>query len=126
MRRRCGGGVLHHRAAERGIDVDGIIAVAFKNAVVGEHATGAGGRFDRNSRSFVSVGGRTAGAGRWGVAVGRSETGQRYGGGAALHGYAGHGGCAAGAGSRASGAGIGRNSSAGVWMEAASWAFSAV
>src|ERR1700732_5639578 len=104
MRRRCGVGVLHNRAAERGIDVDGIIAVAFKNAVVGEPATGGGGRFDRNSRSFVSVGGRTAGAGRWGVAVGRSETRQRYGGRAALHGYSGHGGGAGGGGSSAPGA----------------------
>src|SRR6266403_608748 len=125
MHRRCGVSVLHYRPAERGIDVDGVIAVAFQNAVVGEHATGARGRFDGNSRTFVSVGGRTTGASRWGVAAGRSETGQRYGGGAALHGYAGHGGCAACAGSRATGTGIWRNSSACVWIGAASGAFSA-
>ena len=76
MRGRGGVGILHDGRADRGFDVDGIIAVAFEKSVVVEHAAGAGSRFDGDSGSGVLVGGRMAGAVGRSVAAGAPKLGR--------------------------------------------------
>src|ERR1700691_6114283 len=121
MSRRWGMGVLHQSGTQRRFDVDGVVAIAFQNAVIVEDSARARSGFDGDSGALVSAGGGTSGAGGC-VAAGGSEAGQVDGGGASLDRDSGHGWRTGCSGSCAALAGVGRDAGAGVRIGAASGA----
>src|SRR5712671_2027044 len=88
MSNRTGVGVLHHRCADRRLDINGII-VALEQAVVIEHSARTRGGDHGDPRSLVIARRRTTRA-RRSVVAGGSEAGECDGA-AALYGHTGNG-----------------------------------
>src|SRR5258705_2013755 len=97
MTDRTGIGVLHHRCADRRLDINGIV-VAVEQAVVVEHSTRTRGGNHGDPGSLVIARRGTTWA-RRSVAARGSKAGQRDSA-AALYGYTGNGGCCIGSLSR--------------------------